>query len=84
MTKLQTHMIKLESVQLGKCRKQFCLFWLPQAVDFKVSCSQILHRAFAGIPTTLWLRVRRPSHSAMMLHSWIIWDGVMIKEALIT
>jgi hypothetical protein len=28
-----------------------CLFWLPRAVDFKVSCSQILRRAFAGIRT---------------------------------
>jgi hypothetical protein len=32
----------------GECRKQFCLSWLPRAVDFKVSCSQIprvcLHR----------------------------------------
>jgi hypothetical protein len=25
--------------------------WLPQAVDFKVSCSQIPRRAFAGIRT---------------------------------
>jgi hypothetical protein len=32
-------------------RKQFCLLWLPQAVDFKVSCSQIPRRAFAGIRT---------------------------------
>jgi hypothetical protein len=24
-----------------ECRKQFCLLWLPRAVDFKVSCSQI-------------------------------------------
>jgi hypothetical protein len=23
----------------GTCCKQFCLFWLPRAVDFKVSCS---------------------------------------------
>jgi hypothetical protein len=44
-----------------ECRKQFCLSWLPRAVDFKVSCSQILRRAFAG---TLWLRVRHPNHSA--------------------
>jgi hypothetical protein len=33
------------------CRKQFCLFWLPRAVDFKISCSQIPRRAFAGIRT---------------------------------
>jgi hypothetical protein len=33
------------------CRKQFCLFWLPRAMDFKVSCSQIPRRAFAGIRT---------------------------------
>jgi hypothetical protein len=36
---------------LSTCRKQFCLFWLPWAVDFKVSCSQILRRAFVGIRT---------------------------------
>jgi hypothetical protein len=35
----------------GTCRKQFCLFWLPRAVDFKVSCSQIPRRAFTGIQT---------------------------------
>jgi hypothetical protein len=35
----------------GTCRKQFCLFWLPRAVDFRVSCSQIPRRAFAGIRT---------------------------------
>jgi hypothetical protein len=35
----------------GTCRKQFCFFWLPRAVDFKVSCSQIPRRAFAGIQT---------------------------------
>jgi hypothetical protein len=39
----------------GTCRKQFCLFWLPRAVDFKVSCSQILRRAFAGIQTHIFL-----------------------------
>jgi hypothetical protein len=33
------------------CRKQFYLFWLPRAVDFKVSCSQISRRAFVGIRT---------------------------------
>jgi hypothetical protein len=26
------------------CHKQFCLLWLPRAVDFKVSCSRIPHR----------------------------------------
>jgi hypothetical protein len=35
----------------GECRKQFCLSWLPRAVDFKVSCSQIPRRALAGIRT---------------------------------
>jgi hypothetical protein len=35
----------------GTCRKQFCLFWLPRAMDFKVSCSQIPRRAFTGIRT---------------------------------
>jgi hypothetical protein len=35
----------------GMCCKQFCLFWLPRAVDFKVSCSQIPRRAFARIRT---------------------------------
>jgi hypothetical protein len=43
----------------GTCRKQFCLFWLPRAVDFMVSCSQIPRRAFAGI------RTHRPNHSAI-------------------
>jgi hypothetical protein len=33
------------------CHKQFCLFWLPRAVDLKVSCSQTPRRAFAGIRT---------------------------------
>jgi hypothetical protein len=38
-------------------------------VDFKVSCSQIARRAFAGIRTHfLWLRVWYPSHSGTMLH----------------
>jgi hypothetical protein len=55
-------------LRLGvRCRKQFCLLWLPRAVDFKVSCSQIPHHAFE--PTTLWLRVRRPNHSATMLQT---------------
>jgi hypothetical protein len=35
----------------GECRKQFCLSWLPCAVDFKVSCSHIPRRAFTGIRT---------------------------------
>jgi hypothetical protein len=35
----------------GTCRKQCCLFWLPRAVDVKVSCSQIPRHAFAGIRT---------------------------------
>jgi hypothetical protein len=39
----------------GTCRKQFCLFWLPQAVDFKVFCPQIPRRAFAGI----WLHLNQ-------------------------
>jgi hypothetical protein len=61
----------------GTCRKQFCLFWLPRAVDFKVSCSQIPRRAFTGIHTTPCLHrdsnprpsgwVRRPNHSATTL-----------------
>jgi hypothetical protein len=34
-----------------RCRKQFCLLWLPRAVDLKVSCSKIPRRAFAGIRT---------------------------------
>jgi hypothetical protein len=34
-----------------ECRKQFCLSWLPRAVDFKVTCSQIPCRAFTGIRT---------------------------------
>jgi hypothetical protein len=29
--------------------KQFCLLWLPRAVDFKVSNLKIPRRAFAGI-----------------------------------
>jgi hypothetical protein len=33
------------------CRKQFCLFCLSRAVDFKVSCSHIPRHAFAGIRT---------------------------------
>jgi hypothetical protein len=30
-------------IEVG-CRKQFCLLWLPRAVAFKVSCSQIPRR----------------------------------------
>jgi hypothetical protein len=43
------------------CRKQFCLLWLPRAVDLKVSCSKIPRRAFAGIRThdPLTIRPRR-------------------------
>jgi hypothetical protein len=64
----------------GMCHKQFCLFWLPRAVDFMVSCSQIPHRAYARIRTqTLWLRVRRPNHSAMTLH-WGIPHWIYISE----
>jgi hypothetical protein len=39
-----------ESEARGEWRKQFCLL-LPHAMDFKVSCSQIPSRAFAGIRT---------------------------------
>jgi hypothetical protein len=54
----------------GTCRKQFFLFWLPGAVDFE-RCPAHRYRAVPSPvfePTTLWLRVRRPNHSATTLH----------------
>jgi hypothetical protein len=44
------------------------LLLLPRAVNFKVSCSKIPRRTFAGIRTHDPLVVRRPNHSATTLH----------------
>jgi hypothetical protein len=54
----------------GTCRKQFRLFWLPRAVDFKVSCSQIPRRAFAGIRTHGHL----VESDVLTLHDAVIWE----------
>jgi hypothetical protein len=59
----------------GTCRKQLCLFWLPRAVHFKVSCSQIPLRTFAGIRTHDPL-VESPTsyqYSATTLHT-LYWN----------
>jgi hypothetical protein len=42
------------------CRKQFCLFWLSRAHRYRAVPSPGFK------PTTLWLRVRRPNHSAYL------------------
>jgi hypothetical protein len=53
---------------LGRFFCFFLLFWLPRAVDLKVSCSQIPCRASSpGFEPNLWLRVRHPNHSATTL-----------------
>jgi hypothetical protein len=51
--------------------KQFCLFWLPRAVDFKVSCSQIPRRDSNPRPSgwesdVLTIRPRRPTSNLLL------------------
>jgi hypothetical protein len=51
----------------GTCRKQFCLFWLPRAVDLRHPAHRYHAVPSPGFkPTTLWLRVQRPNHSPTM------------------
>jgi hypothetical protein len=61
----------------GTCHNQLCLFWLSRAVDFKVSCSQIPCRVFAGIRTHDPLveiesdvPTIRPRRSTKTVHQW--------------
>jgi hypothetical protein len=51
------------------CRKQFCLLWLPRAVDLRYPAHRYHAVPSPGFePMTLWLRVRHPNHSATTLH----------------
>jgi hypothetical protein len=55
-------------------RKQFCLLWLPRAVDLRYPAHRYHAVPSPGFkPTTLWLRVRHPNHSATALHSSSCW-----------
>jgi hypothetical protein len=49
-------------------------------VDFKVSCSKIPRRAFEK--ETIWLRVRRPNHSATTLHSGLAFTQIVMIVSL--
>jgi hypothetical protein len=66
-------MVFFSSEVRDTCRKQFCLFWLPRAVDFKVSCSQIPRRDSNPRPSG-W-EVIRPNHSAKTLHVLMVCKG---------
>jgi hypothetical protein len=46
----------------------FCLLWLPRAVDLRYPAHRYHAVPSPGFePTTLWLRVRHPNHSATTL-----------------
>jgi hypothetical protein len=59
----------------GTCRKQFCLFWLPELWILRYPAHRYRAMPSPGFePTTLRLRVRRPNHMATTFHGKTFWD----------
>jgi hypothetical protein len=63
----------------GMCRKQFCLFWLPELWIFRHPARRyrvVPSPGFEPMTLSLWLRVRRPNHSATTLHNFLMSSAV--------